>query len=200
MEEIYTVRCCTYVVRTTVTARAAAVRKWIASAKYRGRHFYRRGRLVVGLGVQWVPNDVSAATLQLCVGRRCLIFQLDHANHCPLALRRFLVDRDVTLVGLGNYRDARMLLESRLRLKVGRLVDVKVVARDVRGCDRGASMGTLAAEILGMHGVEKDELVGRSAWDNERLSADQVTYACYDVFIAYLLATNLRVWSWGGDD
>ncbi|XP_057787674.1 uncharacterized protein LOC131004931 [Salvia miltiorrhiza] len=200
MEENYTVHCGDYLIRTTITATLSVVRKWIYTIRYRHRFRLRGGRLVVGLGVQWVPGESAAATLQLCVGNDCLIFQLHHADNCPEILRRFLVDPDVIFVGFSNHSDAAMLMRSPHGLEVGRLVDVRRVAHDLRCCRAGASMGELAEEILGMHGMEKDYGVGRSDWDDEELTMDQVNYACHDVFLACLMANELKVWNWEDDD
>ncbi|KAH6779436.1 hypothetical protein C2S52_010673 [Perilla frutescens var. hirtella] len=201
MEKNYTVHCGEHYVRTTVTATPSTVRKWVYNIRYRHRYRLHRSRLLVGLGVQWVPGSgTAAATLQLCVGHNCLIFQLIHADHFPSVLRRFLVDPDVIFVGLWNFRDASMLMGSRHDVEVGKLVDVREVASDFRGYSRRASMGTLAADILGLHGMEKEEWVGRSDWGDYRLSREQVKYACHDVFLAFLMAKELRVWNWVDDD
>ncbi|XP_057787670.1 uncharacterized protein LOC131004918 [Salvia miltiorrhiza] len=196
MEANYSVLCGSYGVRTTVTAKASVVRRWVYNIRYRHRFRLRLRRLVVGLGVQWVPGHDFSATLQLCVGTNCLIFQIDRARHCPAILRRFLVHPDVILVGLWNRMDAGMLIRSRHAVKVGRLVDVRNVANDFMGCHLGASTGQLAEDILGMHGMYKDELVGRSDWNAETLNGEQVKYACHDVFLAFLMAKKLRVWNW----
>ncbi|KAL0453482.1 UNVERIFIED_CONTAM: hypothetical protein Slati_1326300 [Sesamum latifolium] len=199
-QETYTVICHSHRVRTVVTAKPAVVRKWVHKIRYHHRHQLRHGRLVVGLGVQWVPGHNSPpATLQLCVGHHCLIFQLLHAAHSPTILRRFLSEPSVKFVGVWNYRDASMLRNSKHRLRISQLVDVRVVASDLRGCSRGASMESLAAKILGMDGVEKKEWVGRSAWDETWLSEEQVEYACVDAFLCFLMAKALRVWKWGED-
>ncbi|KAK4404548.1 hypothetical protein Sango_0823400 [Sesamum angolense] len=175
--ETYTVICHSHRVHTVVTAKPAVVREWVHKIRYHHRHQLRHGRLVVGLGVQWVPGHNSPpATLQLCVGHHCLIFQLLHAAHSPAILRRFLSEPGVKFVGVWNYRDASMLRNSKHRLHISQLVDVRVVASDLRGCSRGASMESLAAKILGMDGVKK-EWVGRSAWDETWLSQEQVEYA-----------------------
>ncbi|XP_047965254.1 uncharacterized protein LOC125209713 [Salvia hispanica] len=116
---------------------------------------------VAGLGVQWVSG------LQLCVGSRCLIFQLHHADHCPDVLRGFILD-------------------SRHALQVGWLVDARMAAHQ-RGHDGAAGGGD-----LGDSGMTKDEAVGCSDWEDEELTWDQVQYACHDVLLAYLIALELR--------
>ncbi|KAL7138075.1 hypothetical protein ABFS83_10G138100 [Erythranthe nasuta] len=197
-QENYTFICDSHTVFTVVTATPAVVRKWVGTIRHKYRHQLRRGSLVVGLGVQWPPGggDAAPATLQLCVGRHCLIFQLRYADRSPAALHRFLSEPEVTFAGVWNYRDARMLRESKHHLRISRLVDVREAASELRGCSRRASMGVLAAEVLGIDGAEKKEWVGRSNWDEEWLSTDQVEYACLDVFLVFLMATVLKVWKW----
>ncbi|XP_041998266.1 uncharacterized protein LOC121748114 [Salvia splendens] len=86
MTMIFHIPCDSRVVRTTVTSVPSVDGSTASTA-------YRRGRLVAGLGVQWVSGH--AATLQICVGSRCLIFQLHHADLCPDVLRGFLLDSNV---------------------------------------------------------------------------------------------------------
>ncbi|KAG5555326.1 hypothetical protein RHGRI_012758 [Rhododendron griersonianum] len=100
---------------TTVTSDPEVVRKWLRTTLYRYARF--RHRLVVGLGVQWRPASYRGekppvATLQLCVGRRCLIFQLRYSPTVPNLLRHFLKDPNHTFVGMWNHSDAEKLLES----------------------------------------------------------------------------------------
>ncbi|KAK6136961.1 hypothetical protein DH2020_029295 [Rehmannia glutinosa] len=193
----YTVICHSHRVFTIVTARPAVVRKWIHRICNRHRHQLRHGRLVVGVGVQWAQwISNPPATLQICVGHRCLIFQLEYADNSPTVLRLFLFDARINFVGVWNYRDGDMLWDSRHRLEIRRLVDMRAVASDLRGCSRNISMERLADEILGMEGVEK-EYVGRSDWDQEWLSEEQVKYACVDAFLSFLMAIELQVWDWG---
>jgi hypothetical protein len=66
----------------------------------------RVARERVGLDVEWRPSFSGAysktAIHQLCVGRRCLIFQLLHADYVPNTLDEFLSDPDYTFVGVGS--------------------------------------------------------------------------------------------------
>ncbi|KAK9724972.1 hypothetical protein RND81_05G112400 [Saponaria officinalis] len=68
-----------HTISTTLTTHPGTVRNWLHSVLHSHRpHLHR---LVIGLGVQWTPYDhPSAATLQLCVGRRCLIYHLHHSR------------------------------------------------------------------------------------------------------------------------
>ncbi|GER52060.1 polynucleotidyl transferase, partial [Striga asiatica] len=196
-QEFYTLDCFDHRVRVIVTAAPSIVRRWVHTTLYLHRHILRRGRLSVGLGVQWPPDrPYDPSTLQLCVGRRCLVFQIHHADACPAVLRRFLSDARVTFVGAWNHRDADLLRDSPHRLRISRLLDVRDVADDRRGCGRRLSLERLAEEILGWDGIVKEERVGRSAWDDDWLTEEQVEYACVDVFVVFKMAKVLRAWNW----
>ncbi|KAG6437268.1 hypothetical protein SASPL_102180 [Salvia splendens] len=146
---------------------------------HRYRSHRRNSSLVVGLGVLWwVP--ARAATLQLCVLPNCLIFQLYHAPRraLPLPLRP---RRDP-----GGAVEPQRCGDANA-LEVGELVDVREPAHELRGCRLGASMGELADEVLGIYGMGKDNAVGRSDWEDEDLTWEQVEYACHDVFLSYLI-------------
>ncbi|KAE8683369.1 Mevalonate/galactokinase family protein isoform 1 [Hibiscus syriacus] len=163
-------------------------------------HRIRRHKLVVGFGVQWNPSSPvdlpPAATLQLCIGSQCLIFQLTHANAVPLALRRFLADPLNTFVGVWNHRDEVKLSCSKHGLKVSRLVDAREVAAERKGSTRQISMEGLAEIILGAGGVEKPTWIGCSDWGNHLLSLDQVRYACVDAHVSFELGRALKAWNW----
>ncbi|XP_022761286.1 uncharacterized protein LOC111307534 [Durio zibethinus] len=194
----FTVTFFTDAITTTVTSTPSVVRNWLFNVLR--LHRIRRHRLVVGLGVQWNPyssvDHPPAATLQLCIGRQCLIFQLLHANHVPLSLRRFLADPRNTFVGVWNHSDEAMLLRSKHRISVSRVVDARDVAAERNGLSRQLSMEKLAEIFLGADDVKKPKRVGVSAWDAYWLSLEQVQYACVDAFVSFELAKALKVWSW----
>ncbi|GAU50478.1 hypothetical protein TSUD_409630 [Trifolium subterraneum] len=106
----------------TVTSVASVVRKWLNAALFFRRSYIQQNRLIVGLGVQWTPGgrDPPADTLQLCIGRRCLIFQLAHATYVPRILRNFLRNRNYTFVGFWNHSDRRKLKSPELQLEMYR--------------------------------------------------------------------------------
>ncbi|KAE8714240.1 Mevalonate/galactokinase family protein isoform 1 [Hibiscus syriacus] len=185
-------------ITTTVTATPSVVRDWLH--RVLRIHSSRRDKLVVGLGVQWNPfssvHSPPAATLQLCIGRQCLIFQLLYANAVPLSLRRFLVDPRNTFVGVWNLFDAAKLYWSNHRIWTSRLVDAHDFAAKRRGLRRELSMEKLAQIILGTGGVKKPKTIGCSAWDTYRLSVEQVQYACVDAYVSFELGKALEVWDW----
>ncbi|XP_058002348.1 uncharacterized protein LOC110644326 [Hevea brasiliensis] len=65
----------------------------------------------VGLDTEWcLPTEPhgyqKVAIIQLCVGKRCLIFQLYHADYIPPSLIQFLSNKKFTFVGTGVRDDA----------------------------------------------------------------------------------------------
>ena len=98
---------------TTVTSSGTAVKRWLREIRYVYRWVYHK--LIVGLDVEWRPSyymcgeQNPVALLQLCIGHRCLIFQLLHADFFPRALERFLADPDFRFVGVGVQDDADRL-------------------------------------------------------------------------------------------
>jgi hypothetical protein len=183
-------------IHVTVTATPSVVREWLKKALHRFRHNVNHCRLVVGLGVQWTPSSDSAATLQLCIGHLCLIFQLHHSPRIPLSLRRFLCDSDHTFVGVWNHMDQDMLRRSQHGLLVPSLVDIRDVVADKMGWSRQLSMETLADELLGFEGVTKPTWIGRSDWDAYWLRDEQVQYASVDAFLSFKMGKALHVWNW----
>ncbi|MED6220434.1 hypothetical protein PIB30_044756 [Stylosanthes scabra] len=186
-------------INVTVTSSAFQVKKWISTTLFLHRHFLHTGRLVVGLGVQWTPclndPDPPADTLQLCVGCRCLIFQLTHANAAPRSLRDFLLDHRVTFAGFWNYSDRRKLEICRFNLGMRtEPVDLRHYVKTDDGWSlRQASVCRIVKECLGFE-IEKRREIGLSDWDEECLSHEQVEYASIDAHCAFLLARDFRVW------
>ncbi|KAL7178328.1 hypothetical protein ACSBR2_031475 [Camellia fascicularis] len=184
-------------IATTVTSTPSVVRKWLRTTLCHRRRILHH--LVVGLGVQWLPGYRTnpAATLQLCVGRRCLIFQLLHSDSVPNLLRRFLLNPRNTFVGLWNHSDADKLLNSKHALGMFREpLDLRQHAfSKVNGRSlEQASRETIVEEYLGYRGVRFDDQIGRSEWDNKDLSSMQVLQACVDSYISFLIGKDLKAW------
>ncbi|KAG2639457.1 hypothetical protein PVAP13_2KG011200 [Panicum virgatum] len=175
-----------------VSARPADARRWVATTRWLHGGLHHAGRLVVGLGVQWTATGLplhgappSPATLQLCVGHRCLVFHLAHADAVPEKLRRFLADPRVTFVGSGSAYDCR-ILRDHCGLHVARATELRAVA----GMGN-ASLEDMADRFLGYPGIHKPRDVAMSAWHAPRLSPDQVEYACVDAYLAFRLGLVL---------
>ncbi|RCV09155.1 hypothetical protein SETIT_2G004100v2 [Setaria italica] len=191
--DAYTVRVYDRSFAALATARPADARRWVATTRWLHWSLHHRGRLVVGLGVQWTPTRLPLhgvppvpSTLQICVGHRCLLFHLAHAGGAvPEILRRFLADPRVTFVGSGSDNDRRMLW-AHYGLHVARGCELRAVA----GMGN-ASLEDMADRFLGYPGIHKPRDVAMSAWHAPRLSSDQVQYACVDAYLAFHLGLVL---------
>lgn len=175
-------------VDTTVTALPAVVRRWVHSARWL---LSRRRHRTVGLGVQWTPlfragADERPATLQLCTGKKCLVFHIARGGgrRCvPMILRRFMADGSVTFAGYNVAADCR-----KLRDHHGMHVAAPMELR--RGGH--ASMEEMADRLLGIRGVAKSRKIAVGKWDGTTLSKKQVRYACVDAYLSYRL--GVRLW------
>lgn len=179
-------------ITTTVTSTPSVMRRWLFGAIYRLR---RRGfnPSVVGMGVQWRPsgNDY-AATLQICIGRLCLIIQLFRTDTVPNILRRFLLDESYTFVGFWNYCDAWRLEKCEHGLEMARRpLDMRLFVEKKDGRSlRRASFETIVEECLGYRGVGLDRAICMSNWEDYVLSEDQVSQATVDAYVAFLMGTR----------
>ncbi|KAF0927801.1 hypothetical protein E2562_036221 [Oryza meyeriana var. granulata] len=117
----------------TVTAHPGVARRWVHTTLWRhARRLRSVDGITVGMGVQWTPPframkygaEPRPCTLQLCVGHRCLVFQLAHAGAVPAVLRRFLADARAAFVAYGVRSDCRKL-EEHHGLKVARGVELR---------------------------------------------------------------------------
>ncbi|XP_049401500.1 Werner Syndrome-like exonuclease [Solanum stenotomum] len=168
---------------TTVTCNPDVVTNWINGIEY--VHRRRLNRLIVGLDIEWRPTfnryqHNPVATLQLCVGRRCLIFQLLYCEYIPDSLTEFLLNPCYAFVGVGIANDVEKLEED-YSLRVENTVDL----RDLADYNlRNAGLKTLCQVVLGRE-MEKPRHVTIGRWDNEWLDSDQVQYACVDAFVSF---------------
>ncbi|GJM93205.1 hypothetical protein PR202_ga09749 [Eleusine coracana subsp. coracana] len=199
-----------YVVGTVVTDEGGVVKRWINDI-YRIHH-RRLHRLIVGLDVEWRPPtpppssgidadkaeaDAAAAprrpaapappvaVLQLCVGPRCLVFHILHADYIPAALFDFLADDRFYFVGVGVHEDAAKL-RAQYGLEVARPKDLRGLAAYKLGRQqlRAAGLPKLAWEVMGLH-MHKPYQVRVSDWDARRLTQPQIMYACADAFVSF---------------
>ncbi|XP_020086018.1 Werner Syndrome-like exonuclease [Ananas comosus] len=180
---------------TTVTSSGADAEAWVAEVLRVHRH--RLDRLVVGLDAEWRPNFSAGAApnpvalVQLCVGRRCLVFSLLHADYVPLALANFLADTRFAFVGVGVAGDAERLADE-CGLPVADAVDLRDLAAERTGRRQLKQMGLagLAAEIMEVE-VRKPSRVRMSRWDRRDLTLDQIGYACVDAFLSFEIGRRL---------
>ncbi|EES01441.1 hypothetical protein BDA96_03G312100 [Sorghum bicolor] len=176
----------------TLTKSGGEVESWLEET-YR---IHRRCRhmLIVGLDVEWrpaAPVPGPVAVLQICVDRRCLVFQILRADYVPDALSDFLADRRFTFVGVGIRDDAAKLRDG-YGLEVPRTVDLRRLAARTLGKPdlRRAGLQRLVWEVLGVQ-MEKPHHVRVSAWDKRKLSKAQFKYACADAFASMEVGQEL---------
>ncbi|RZC73316.1 hypothetical protein C5167_048793 [Papaver somniferum] len=111
-EEVYGVTISNEEIRTVVTKEDSAIESWIEwiSNEYDDDYI---NYPIVGLDVEWKPpfgpHPNHIATLQLCVDRRCLIFQIIHADGVPESIDGFLKDTNYRFVGVGIQSDVDKL-------------------------------------------------------------------------------------------
>ncbi|PHU21523.1 hypothetical protein BC332_06630 [Capsicum chinense] len=200
MAEIYGVSFYGDQIEVTVTKNAAVVNDWINS------HRRRLHKLLVGLDIEWIPcfnpeEYYPVALLQLCVGRRCLLFQLLHKDAVPRFLVDFLMDPNFKFVGVGVKGDAEKLLWDH-KLLVTNTVDLNQLALSVYGEEVYGKMGLnrMAKEVLGKV-MEKPLNVTLSKWDAEELVYEQIEYAAIDTFVSFEIGKNLfnSIWERQGE-
>lgn len=156
-------------------------------------------RDVVGLDIEWRPNghpQKPVATLQLRVGRSCLIFQLLHCRRSiPQSLVTFL--DTYTFVGVGIEGDVEKL-ERDHDLRVSYSVDLRELAATayeafgmVYQIRTNAGLKELCSVVLGKE-IVKPSHITRSRWDNQFLNEEQVQYACLDAFVSFEIEKRLN--------
>ncbi|KAH0729821.1 hypothetical protein KY285_000822 [Solanum tuberosum] len=197
MAEIYVVPFYSDQIEVTVTKNAVVVNDWILETV----HVRKSNKLVVGLDIEWLPcfnpdENHPVALLQLCVGRRCLLFQLLHKDGLPAFLAKFLGDPNVKFVGVGVKGDAEKLLRDH-KLFVVNTVDLNRLALSIYGEEVYGKMGLkrMAEEVLGKV-MEKPKNVTLSKWDAEELVYEQIEYAAIDAFMSFEIGRNLLNLVW----
>ncbi|XP_019184224.1 PREDICTED: Werner Syndrome-like exonuclease [Ipomoea nil] len=181
----------------TVTKRAADVDRWVEMTLH--NHSHRLQDLVIGLDIEWHPcrrqegeeEDNPAATLQLCVGRSCLVFLLLHRDYFPHSLLAFLGNPFFTFVGVGVQDDAKKILRDH-GLIVRKVVDLRHLAVWVYGLEEFLRMGLkrMAWEVVGRV-MEKPLDVTLSDWDAKQLTFSQIEYASIDAYVSFRIGINL---------
>jgi hypothetical protein len=175
------------VIRTMVTSSGGAVKRFL-------REVCKNKRcLIVGIDTEWhvifdsnKHRSYRTAVLQLCVGRRCLVFQIARADYVPFgALGAFFACPDHRFTGVGVDGDVKRLYED-YGFKVTSAVELKSLSAEVLGRPelRQAGLKTLTREVMGVL-IDKPKRVTMSKWDVDRLSLEQVDYACIDAFTSY---------------
>jgi ribonuclease D len=191
--KVYTVGFGGDAITTTVTSSGDAVEGWLYEV--RSVHRRRLHNLVVGLDVEWRPlfgpGYSPTALLQLCVGRRCLIFQFLHRDYIPDALDEFLDDPDFKFVGVGVQDDAERLSND-YNLHVNNTVDLAELAADEMGRPdlRNAGLKAIACAVMDAS-VDKPQRVRTGRWDACDLTYQQIKYATIDAFVSFEVGRKL---------
>lgn len=188
----HTVRFSTQIIDTTVTNEASGAEDWIRTV----RAAHSGGRIIVGLDCEWKPQysrwaHNKVATLQLCVGNKCLILQLFHMDYIPQSVKDFLNGDDVILVGVGVDGDATKLRND-YGVVCGEFMDLDQLCRDFLALlgQRHLGLKGYAREVLGLN-MEKPKRVTMSNWEVRSLSEAQVQYACIDAYVSYRLGRKV---------
>lgn len=171
-------------ITVTVTASASVAEEWTNTTLSDGADHLSKFRLEVGLSM-----DPDAKTLHLCVGVRCLIFQLSLADGIPPNLRGFIYGRQCKFGGFRNSDHRRMLYSKHgLVMHLGPL-DLTCL-KD--GLENLSTEGVIY-ECLGFK-VELKEEIRKSNWGGKDLSDDQVLYACVESYCALKCGVKLNLW------
>ncbi|XP_021749045.1 Werner Syndrome-like exonuclease [Chenopodium quinoa] len=177
---VYDVTCFNHRVRTIVTRCPDVVTSWITHI--RSNHH----PTIIGLDTEWL-NPI--ATLQLCVGPNCLIYQLLHSPSIPSSLEDFLGDPQCRFSGVGISGDSQRLLKD-YDLRLSSMVDVSKVAAEAGKVRVNAGLKEVANAVLGWEMVKVKEIT-MSKWNKEVLDQSQVMYACIDAFVSYHIGKEL---------
>jgi len=172
-------------VNVIVTASGAMIDEWINITVYNGRKFHSMRRLVVGFSL-----DRQANTLNFCVDRRCIIFQLSHADYIPVSLRYFLWERGVKMAGFRNTWQREVLFFSKHRLLMNMPAgDLSWMNSDLEKLSTEESISL----HLGFK-VELKEEIKTSDWSQKYLTDDQVLFACVESYGSFFVGVELKMW------
>lgn len=187
---VYDVNFYEHRIETTVTNAAAVVDRWIAEVVRIHRHKF--GNLI-GLDIEWYHIEQNVHILQLCIGRRCLVFQIHHATVIPQSLAWFLGNPKFTFVGVGIKDDVEKLNKYH-GLRVACIMDLHTVAASKFPDMNMHRLGlkAMARELL-KKDMKKPQRVTFSRWDDRFLSAEQIEYACIDAFVSFNLGMLLSL-------
>ncbi|XP_059307794.1 3'-5' exonuclease-like [Lycium ferocissimum] len=185
-------------IETIVTRDPSMVCSWIDNTEIQNQ--CRLHRLIVGIDVEWRPNfnpgarQNPVATLQLSVGKTCLIYQIIHAPNIPWRLRNFLNNDDYRFVGVGIEIDAKKLWDD-YGLQVLNKVDLREWAAEELDNENlcNAGLRDLVKEIVGTE-IYKPKNVTLSAWDQRWLTHEQICYACLDAYLSFEVGRLLSSW------
>ncbi|XP_026410900.1 Werner syndrome ATP-dependent helicase homolog [Papaver somniferum] len=206
-QDLYSVTVDGVKIKTTVTKDAATVDDWIEQvySDYkdtldRCTEKESRQRFIVALDVEWKPpafgpyHEYPAAILQLCVGRRCLIFQILRSDKVPRSLHWFLEDENLRFVGVG-IEDVAFKLEMDFDICLGKAVDLRdlVAGRNYRRKEyKTFGLMGLARAVFRSGEIEKPADVSESNWSQKYLTQPQIESACVDAYVSFKIGNRHR--------
>ncbi|CAH9098707.1 unnamed protein product [Cuscuta epithymum] len=180
--------------QVTVTKVASQVDAWISEIidlhHRRGHRF-----IIAGLDIKWHPyrpwNNNLTATLQICVGKKCLVFQLLYKDRFPQSLVTFLTNPLVTFVAIGVQGHAQQLLQDH-GLVVGNVLDLQFLATCIYRSRELLWIGleTLAMKVLGLK-MDRPSKILQSNWELDDLSFEQITFAAKDAYMSFRIGLTL---------
>lgn len=179
---------------TTVTDRSQIVDHWIQEIY---SHYNEHSKVIVGLDVEWKPNFKKktinkAATLQLCIGYKCLIIQLQYIDEFPTSLKTFLMDSKFVFSGNQVKHDAEKL-KNEYGLEFNEMLDIQAATKAKwPGKFQKFGLMHLARDVAGLN-LKKSRKICMSNWENRTLSGSQVVYACLDAFASYSVGHKIVV-------
>ncbi|KAK1273233.1 hypothetical protein QJS04_geneDACA022295 [Acorus gramineus] len=184
-------------IATVVTASSAQASLWVNQFLYAYQDDNNTTntddptRFLVGLDVEWKSEigheDNPVAVLQLCVDQRCLMFQILCCDAIPNALLNFLSDTRFTFTGSKIHEKVQRLI-SDYNVRVGNIMEIRTLLEE-RAYLRRAEL-RLARDIL-IWKMQNQWSVQLGNWDEERLSLEQIMYACLVAFLPFETARRL---------
>ncbi|KAM7478499.1 hypothetical protein LguiA_026712 [Lonicera macranthoides] len=143
------------------------------------------GTTVAGLVLQPAQNPKY---FQLCVGTRCLMYQLpaDGYSQIPESLNDFLSDSEICFVGIRELTNCRISCKS--YIQVNKLAARVLKKPNLSRCSSGI-LETLASEV-GINLEESSSGVNVD-WKAEVFTDEEIKRATRDVCACYLIANKL---------
>ncbi|KAK1281475.1 hypothetical protein QJS10_CPB22g00488 [Acorus calamus] len=170
-------------IATVVTASSAQASLWINHflSAYENEHNNNNNptRFMVGFNVKWRSDngheDNPVAVLQLCVDRRCLIFQIRGCDAIPNALSNFLSDTRFTFTGVNIQKSVRRLMLD-YEVSVGNMRELQTWLEEEKERVRLRREGLRLAKAILIWRVRNQRRIQLENWEEERLSSEQIIW------------------------
>ncbi|PIN00253.1 hypothetical protein CDL12_27243 [Handroanthus impetiginosus] len=181
-------------IHATVTSDCDTLTRWINEIEH-------PNLFIVGFDIQYrycYLNDF-VSTVQLCVGSRCLIYQLEYVDYdYPDVLLNFLANEEYTFVGwVINHSLTRLEMEHALDIPGGMEVDLMNLLNwylaswidSLEYDDEWAELAEILVEKE-LEDMPEDLIILR--WDLRRLTPRQVKHLSVDAFVAFEMGRVLN--------